>query len=282
MQLLHQYLGFFQTPDLWAHAPQTAPTALLLPPTNRVLPPSTEQLQYWQKNLSPKLRIGRQAEFFLQHYLHQQPNIEQLHHSLQIITEEKETLGEFDFLYYDKQQQQWYHLEQCFKFYLYDPTAGDHEYEHWIGAHRRDNLAQKLYKVRHHQFPLLHHPTTQPYLVARNISAPQVQPQLSYKAALFLPYGRTFPKNSSLNPACLRGYWLNWSIFLRQAPPTAQYYLPYKRHWAVAPTQVINWQSYTEVLPILKQALEQGQAPLVWLKLANGHHTQWWLVPWDY
>lgn len=277
--LLHQYQGFFQTHDLWAHAPQTAPIPLLLPPTNRVLSPSYKQLQHWQKNCSPKLRIGRQVEYFLQYYLYQQPNIKQLQHSLQIITEEKKTLGELDFLYYETQKQQWYHLEQCFKFYLYDPTAGDHEYEHWIGAHRHDSLAQKLHKLLHHQFPLLYHPATQPYLTARNISTP-IQPQLSYKAALFLPYGHTFPKDSTLNPACLRGYWLSWSTFLRQAPTAAQYYLPNKQHWAVSPAQITNWQTYTEVFPTLKQALEKGRAPLCWLRLANGHYVQWWLVPW--
>lgn len=276
--LLHQYHGFFRTQDLWAHAPSTAPTALLLP--KQIPTPSIAQLQHWQTTLSPKLRIGRQAEHFLQYYLDQHPQIDSLYHSLQITTEEKQTLGEFDFLYYENQQQQWYHLEQCFKFYLYDVKAGNREYDQWIGAHRRDSLAQKLDKLLHHQFPLLHHPVAQSYLVDRNIPIDRVQPQLSYKAALFLPFGETFPSHNTLNPACLRGYWLDWATFLHQAPQHAHYYLPPKRHWAIAPELVNDWQSYEMILPVLEQALEAGQAPLCWLQRPDGQYAQWWLVPW--
>ena len=278
IQLLHQYQGFLATPDLWGHAPEQAPYALLPTTGHPLSMPDDQQLQHWQATLPPRLVLGKRAEHFLHHYLQGHPDYKVLSQGLQIMDEEKRTLGELDFLY--QHQNQVYHLEQCYKFYVYCPKAEGGYLDHWLGPNLRDSLVEKLDKLRRKQFPLLHHPQAWPYLQQLGLTPKNIAPQLSFKAALFIPYGTTFPEDASLNPTCWRGYWLDWDTFLRQAPPNAQYHLPDKRDWGNAPPTAAQWFSYVEILPQLEQWLQQDRAPLCWVRHSDGSYARWFVVGW--
>jgi len=59
------------------------------------------------------------------------------------------------------------HLEIIYKFYLYDPSIGLTQLDHWIGPNRRDSLVKKLTKLKQKQLPLLYHPLITQLLISR-------------------------------------------------------------------------------------------------------------------
>lgn len=279
MTLIHQYQGFHHTPELWGHTPQKGPFPSLV--LNNA-PSLTEAQQLaWKNEWSPRLVLGKRAEYFLQYTLRQQPHFKLLNHSQQIITEEKQTLGELDFLYQNTNTQQVYHLEQCFKFYCYLPDYKGMDQDRWWGPNLRDSLTQKLTKLKERQFPLLHHPVAQVALAQLGVDPNNTAQQISYKASLFLPYGTDFPADSTLNPACFRGHWLFWEDFLRHAPNKAQYCLPNKCNWANNPATGEAWLNREAVLTALEGWLARERAPLCWVRLPNGTFLRWFIVGWN-
>ena len=71
-----------------------------------------------------------------------------LGHSIQII-EEKQTLGELDFLLFNTQTQEIEHWEVALKFYL---AEADLSLQHWYGLNRTDTLQRKLNHFTQKQF----------------------------------------------------------------------------------------------------------------------------------
>ncbi|OTG65578.1 DUF1853 family protein [Acinetobacter silvestris] len=71
-----------------------------------------------------------------------------LGHSIQIIAG-KNTLGELDFLLFNKQTQKIEHWEVALKFYL---AEADLSLKHWYGLNRSDTLYRKLHHFSHKQF----------------------------------------------------------------------------------------------------------------------------------
>lgn len=277
MSLPSQYQGFWQTPDLWGHASEQAPYPILIPESEHIPALNSDTLSQWSEQLPKRLVLGKRAEHFLQHYLAQHPNIQLLQNSLQIITEEKQTLGELDFLYKNTATGQHYHLEQCFKFYV---DVGGGGLERWVGPNRRDSLVEKLEKLEKRQFPLLQHPQSQALLREQGLEANWFAPQLSYKAALFTPLEAPFPIDSPLNPACWKGHWLHWPQFLRQAPTHAHYYLPDKRDWGNAPATAPQWYDRSHILSQIEAWLDRDRSPLCWVRFPDATYARWFVVGW--
>lgn len=272
---LQQYQAFLQGGDLFAH--QAQPT--FLPFTTALPTPlDTAILEHWQRVIPPRLVLGKRVEFFLLHYLEQQPHLEVLTHNLQII-QEKLTLGELDFLYYNKEQQQHYHLEQVYKFYIYYPTEGE-DLEHWRGPNNKDSLVEKLDKLSQKQFPLLQHPATQAQLQALGIPTDNILPQLSFKAALFTPWQQPFPSDSSLHPACWKGYWLTYEAFLQQDWQDCLFWVLDKKNWGIAPPVEESWLSLQEARVAIKSWLDRERAPLCWVKTREGKFLQFFVLWW--
>jgi hypothetical protein len=276
MPLPHQYQGFLQQADLWEqHAAPPYPTFI----THQPAPLHPQQLQQWQNEIPPRLVLGKRVEYFMHYYLQQQAHLSILTHNLQII-EQKRTIGELDFLYYNKNEQQSYHLEQVYKFYIYWPSAEQQDLEAWIGPNKKDSLVQKLDKLHRRQFPLLHHPATQAILQQQGITTPNIQAQLSFKAALFTPWQMPFPSHSSLNPACWQGYWLTWEQFTQQDWTGHQFFVPDKKDWGINPASNTTWWDAATVFPVIEQWLNKKKAPLCWTKNKNGIYQSifvlWW------
>lgn len=277
MPFLQQYQGFLQQPDLWQeHSTPPYPTFI----TNQPTPLKAAQIHQWQAQMPPRLVLGKRAEYFLYYYLQQQQDISILTHNLQII-QEKRTIGELDFLYYNKKEQQIYHLEQVYKFYIYFPDDEQQGLEAWIGPNRKDSLAQKLDKLRSRQFPLLHHPATQATLQQQGIDTSNIQPQLSFKAALFTPWPTTFPSyRSNLNPACWQGCWITWDVFFQKNWNGAQFFVPDKKDWGMDPASNTTWWDDATAFPIIEHWLNRLKAPLCWVKMKHGLYVSifvlWW------
>lgn len=270
-----QYQAFLQGADLFAH--QTQP-AFLPFTTAAPAPLSAAVLEQWSTTISPRLVLGKRVEYFLQYYLEQQPYLQILTHNLQII-QEKKTIGELDFLYYNQQEKQHYHLEQVYKFYIYYPTKG-RDLEHWIGPNNKDSLVEKLDKLQQKQFPLLQHPATQAQLQELGISTASILPQLSFKAALFMPWQEPFPAHSSLNPACCKGYWLTWKAFQQEDWEGAQFYVLDKKDWGIAPLAGVEWLNLPTATAQIELWLAKQKAPLCWVRTAGGDLLSFFVLWW--
>ncbi|MGH1335376.1 MAG: DUF1853 family protein [Aureispira sp.] len=271
-----QYQAFLQQPDLFEQQENALYTSFS---THSPLPLTAAIIQHWQTVISPRLVLGKRVEYFMHYYLQQQQHLEILTHNLQII-HEKQTIGELDFLYYNKEEQQSYHLEQVYKFYIYFPTATSTDLESWIGPNNKDSLVQKLKKLKNRQFPLLHHSATQAILHQKGLSIPTMLPQLSFKAALFTPWGTPFPTTSSLNPACWKGYWLTWTMFLQENWTSTQFFIPPKQDWGRLPSSSTTWLSAATAIPIIEQWLARQKAPLCWIKMNTGAYLQLFILWW--
>lgn len=272
---LQQYQAFLQGADLFAH--QVQPPFLPFT-TTAPAPLSPTVLAQWPTTISPSLVLGKRVEYFLQYYLEQQPQLQVLTHNLQII-QEKQTIGELDFLYYNKKEEQHYHLEQVYKFYIYYPTTG-RDLEQWIGPNNKDSLVEKMDKLQQKQFPLLQHPATQAKLQELGISTSSILPQLSFKAALFTPWKESFSSSSSLNPACWRGYWLTWEAFQQEDWGGAQFYVLDKKDWGIAPLAGVQWLSLPIAAAQIELWLAKQKAPLCWLRTASGDLLSFFVLWW--
>jgi len=148
-----QYQGYRTTPPLWNKEVLTLYPQIELPDNPE---------HFLSKDGPLPQRLGKRVESFVYHQLRHSPGIEWITDGLQI-QEDNRTVGELDALYYDHGTP--VHLEVAYKFYLYDTLNEPADpLARWIGPNRKDNLSLKLRKMADRQFPLLHHPATQPYL----------------------------------------------------------------------------------------------------------------------
>lgn len=241
--------------------------------------PSASTLETWNKQLSPKLVLGKRVEEFMTHYLTQHPDFDILAKNVQIF-DQKRTIGELDFLLFNKALQQYIHLEQVYKFYLYLPQYALKEIDCWVGPNLKDSFKQKLDKLHQKQFPLLYHPTTQAHLETLHIKIENVQQQLSFKATLFVPFSMP-PKNfSNINPQCIEGFWLSIDQLQELDPMHQQFYLPSKQNWGVNPANNTTWYAYDFIKELLETQLAQQKAPLCWMKSNQGTYAKFFVVWW--
>ncbi len=93
-------------------------------------------------------RLGKYFEILWFYWLSHHPRYEVLAHNLQIIID-GETLGEMDFILFDKKNKQVLHWEVAVKFYLgVDDTA---QMQNWHGPNLRDRLDVKVDHLLHKQ-----------------------------------------------------------------------------------------------------------------------------------
>jgi len=90
-------------------------------------------------------------------YLEQNKNYHPIYHSLQI-QNEKMTLGELDFLFFDYRENKWIHLELICKFYVFTGNDNFNQFEHWVGPNLKDRLDFKVEKLNRHQLQICQRP----------------------------------------------------------------------------------------------------------------------------
>ncbi|MBQ0787073.1 MAG: DUF1853 family protein [Oceanihabitans sp.] len=263
--IILQYLGFLNTPNLWLNT-------------------SNFKMQQWQLSNTPadlsssenhKLRLGKLVERFVSQQLKQDDTVSILIENIQI-QNEKLTIGELDCLL--KKDEQAIHLEIVYKFYLYDATVGTTEIDHWIGPNRKDSLVQKLAKLEEKQLPLLYHKHTKPVLEKLDLQVAEIKQQVCFKAQLFVPFSKQNVPFKAINSSCVKGFY----ITQKELPQFAdcQFFIPEKRDWLIdIPTHNL-WQSYHTFLETLKLLLNQEKAPLCWLKKPNGETEKCFVVWW--
>ena len=190
------------------------------------------------------------------------------------IHESGTTLGEFDFLVWDKQRHIHLHQEIAIKFYLYHP---DKHPAHWLGPNARDRLDLKIRKLSLQQLRLSEHPLAKTSLEQLGIK--QTKSQMKLQGTLFYPSNAALPPDThSLNAHHERGHWYHPSTFLTYLRE-AQTRYPQHR-WQIL-TQKSRWLaprlesrrekmcSYQELQDTVEQKTNEPFKPLLVVRLTE-------------
>ena len=217
-----------------------------------------------------QLPLGKRVEFFFDAIIEQSLNYETVVKNKQIIYN-KQTLGELDFIIYDKKKDTYIHVEMQYKFYVYDERF-ENELDRYIGPNRSDTLVLKLKKLKNKQFPLLFKKQTKAYL--ENIDLNNIEQKIFFKANIFLPRHLKNKKLSLINNACIQGYFLSYKEFLEDDSFKKMYlFLPHRFDWISNPNSNKIWKSYEEAKKEIEFFINIKASPLVWSKYIKNGET---------
>jgi len=169
-------------------------------------------------------RLGKYFETLWLFWLRHNQRYQLIENNLQVIID-GETLGEIDFIVFDKVLKKVMHWELAVKFYL---GVGDtSEMSHWHGPNLRDRLDIKVEHLLHRQSVITRDLRVAQWLKQRGIQIDKCAVIL--KGRLYYPWpqnvsqGFISPEQSGADH--LRGYWLN-TLQFEQAFDDSQGFLP--------------------------------------------------------
>ncbi|MCP9200631.1 DUF1853 family protein [Gramella sp. GC03-9] len=220
--------------------------------------------------------LGKRMESFFSIAIKHSDRYRMLASNIQII-EEKQTLGELDFLVYDNMLRKPLHVELVYKLYVYDASF-NHELERWIGPNRRDSFSKKLDKLRSRQFPLLFKPETQRYLQDHDLKPGDIDQQLCFKAQLYLPKKKKL-EYTNADAKSFDGSWLGLDEFRDMDWKRHLFFSPKKKLWSSDPAFNSSWKTYSEIIHEIESFLDKNKSPLIWMKTKTSYirfFIVWW------
>ncbi len=223
------------------------------------------------------VRLGHIVEKIVAGLIRASHNYKLLHENVQLI-EQKQTIGEIDFILQHLESEKITHLELAYKFYLYDPGISEVQLNNWIGPNRNDSLHQKLAKLKQKQFPLLYHPAARKAL--KDIRIEDVSQSLCFLVSLFVPYGFQEELNPAFHKAIL-GHYVNFKTFTEIDTDEKRYYIPPKKDWGIDPALNKKWQSSETVSISIKKSLSEKRSVLCWQKEGT-KYQQFFVVWWQF
>ncbi|MCB7480355.1 DUF1853 family protein [Christiangramia sediminis] len=272
--ILNQFQGFLDTPDIFPKDHQGNFKSFNFPKIKI----TDDLIVDLQKLDHPRYSIlGKRMEGFFEIAIRHSDRYEIIDSNIQII-ENKQTLGELDFIIYDKENSKPIHVELVYKLYIYDPGFPP-GIKRWIGPNRRDSFSAKLEKLENKQLPLLFSPKTTSYLSTLELTAGSMEQQLCFKAQLYTPIDEIVEHRSLINSDCLIGNWYNFDEFLQMNWEDHLFYSPKKKDWSFNPVNNTNWYSRKELLKNIEVLFEKKKAPLIWMKTKTGFYRffiVWW------
>ena len=231
-----------------------------------------------QLNMPKRLRLGNRLERFFAYIIQQSEPYDLVAENIQVF-EDKQTIGELDFILYDKQQEKHIHIELGGKLYLYDPNK-EEELAKWIGPNRRDSLLKKTAKLQQKQFPLLYNDVSKMIFNLLQINIENIQQQVCLKARLFVPKPMFQNKFKYVETSNIKGYYINIATFTVADYGDYLFFIPEKQDWIVAPNYGEIWQSYAEILPLILDSLQNKMSPLIWLKKTETKFETFFVTWW--
>lgn len=229
-------------------------------------------------DIPDNLMLGKRAERYFSEIIERSTEYELVVENVQII-EGRETLGEFDFFLKRLADNQMIHLELVYKFYVYDPSASEIEFERWIGPNQRDRLDYKIEKLSEHQFPLLYSGAAKSTLLDLNIDSEACEQHVLFLAQLFIPKAARV-NFDQINEACVEGTWLRMEDWKSEHVAGDAYAIPSKNEWFLRDLEQEVWRDMKETIGIIENLHENSRSPLVWKKNASGNQSRSFVVWW--
>ncbi|MDG1148371.1 MAG: DUF1853 family protein [Crocinitomicaceae bacterium] len=220
----------------------------------------------------PEKRLGKRAEQFFIELIKKTRECKLVSQNIQLKSG-KITIGEIDCIL--KKEDDFYHVEHVYKFYLYDQTEGTNELDYWIGPNRKDCLNFKLDKLKNKQLPILQ--TDQGIQVLKDLNIPpdKVQQYVHFRAQLFTPKTKHV-QFKAINPTAIAGYYYR----LDELPTNYAYFLPCKLNWLLKPYENVEWKTFKEGVSEIKLLLSAQKSPMCWLKSNSGELEKCFVVWW--
>jgi hypothetical protein len=207
----------------------------------------------------PSRRLGRYFECLIEFWLRHDPAFELLV-AHRCVRDRSRTLGEFDFVFRDRERVELMHWEVAVKFYLQvDGSA----WEGHLAPSTIDRLDVKLTKTFGYQLELSRLPEGR---VALGLGNSPIRPAAFMKGMLFYPLLEPHTEPRGISPRHLRGWWLHQSDSARLRPDRR--WLPLPRLWWLAPRRLeANEQNQLWDLDCLARRLADQKAPLMLAEL---------------
>lgn len=264
-----QFLGFINTPSLFTELNGLTQIQLDID--------EIQDFDFTKLNVRDNLTLGVRIERFFEFYIQQFKNYDLIKNNIQIINN-KQTLGELDFILYDKKTQKYLHVEHVYKFYLYDDSIKN-EIDRYIGPNRNDTLTKKLAKLKDKQFPLLYKDETQEYLDGLDINT--IEQRICLKGNIFVPLhllGKNIP---IINSSCVRGFYISREEFvIQERYKKFEYFLPSRDDWVSDCSTNNTWINFDNAIEEIDLLLNREKSPLIWLKNKKENITQSFFVTW--
>ncbi len=260
ISLHNQFEGFCQTPSLFKDSFYDLEVFDLVDDI------AVENFHIQNIEILEKLPLGKRVEYFFDAIIAQSSTYERVLRNIQII-HDKQTLGELDFILFDKRKEKYIHIEMQYKFYLYDDSF-ENEMDRYIGPNRNDTLVLKLQRLKNKQFPLLFNELTKGYL--KNVDLNNIEQKILFKANIFLPRNLKNKKLSLINNTCINGYFLSFKEFIEDDTfRKMSLFVPDKFDWLINPILNENWKSYEEAKEEIEFFINKNISPLIWSRYTN-------------
>lgn len=264
-----QFLGFINTPSLFKELETLTQFEL---DKNEIKEFDTTSL-----NIPDNLPLGKRIEYFFEYYIKQSKNYDLIKSNIQVI-HSKETLGELDFLIYDKKAEKYIHIEHIYKFYLYDDSFPN-EIDRFIGPNKNDTFVKKLAKLINNQLPLLFKDETKEYLDGFDINL--FEQRVCFKGNIYVPLHLIGFDIPIINNLCIKGFYTNREEFVKQKFfREFEYFLPARNDWICDCSTNKIWKSFDEAVFEIDLLLNHKKSPLVWLKNRKENKVQSFFITW--
>jgi len=248
--------------------------------------PSISLKNFTSQPIPTNLRLGHQIEYIFKQLLDHSPNYNVLAHNIQI-KKEKETIGEIDFIVEQKSDdirfresvKKLLHIELTYKFYIIDPNISEPTHR-LIGPNRKDLFFTKMEKTRDKQLPLIYTEEGKKTLEKLAISSENIQQQVAFLGQLFTPYNKETPTIKPLNTACIVGFWISYSDFLKDPFKDYTYYFPQQNERLHKPHQKVTYKSHYDILLDITIRHSTQRSPMIWIKKSEAIFEKCFVVWW--
>ncbi len=194
-------------------------------------------------------RLGYRFESFINFWLKISPNYVPLAHNIQLI-ENKQTLGEVDFIIQNSATKEIIHLEVAVKFYL-GTTPFENDFR-WFGTNTNDQLGKKQQHLIEHQTQLIRkYPTLIKYKIDQRYCL--------VKGRLFYPFDTKTPDTppNSATQNHLKGFWLKQNNSNQNKLKNKQLLYPLIKHEWLSSLQAAELKDKVSLTPL--QKLDRAQ-----------------------
>lgn len=264
-----QFLAFINTPSLFRELEGLNQFEF---DTNEI-----NEFDFTKLSITEKLPLGKRVEKFFQFYIEQSKHYDLIKSNIQII-KNKQTLGELDFIVFNKRDKKYIHIEHIYKFYLYDDSFTN-EIDRYIGPNKNDSFSKKIAKLKDKQFPLLYKKECSDYLEDININL--IEQEVCFKGNIYVPIGLLHKDIPILDNSCIKGFYINYKEFLNNRDfRDFEYFLPARVDWICDCSKNNTWKSFDEIVGEVEFFINHKKSTLVWLKNIKENSYQSFFITW--